>query len=829
GGLLELRPGPAGWQARPLFDAAMQRQHPELKDVSSVMADASGDVWFGCAQRLCRFGAKGLRFYGATARPLAEPLSNLLRMPDGRLWARSARLLWRLEPDGEALVRVPMPGPTQFSSTWAPMLEADSQGRILTQWGGGLARWDGARWDVVAEPQGLQAGGGVNSLIQVRDGSVWLGTAGAGLAQWLGYRHAQTWGVAEGLPSDETWAFLRTRAGILYFGTAAGLGAGAGPHPLVRGSSRTASEIASSLVEDAQGRVWIGSFNGPLSVFDPSTRRQRHVAYLPRITRLLRDGSGLLWVVTHRGIFHVEPGRDERPRRVDAALFPPDTQIPDAHDACLSGNGQVWINTRQGLLRGEGRRLQRVRLLDADGRPLTDTALIAIACEGDQLWLGGGAGLWRAKADPEAAVLRLERVQAPLLVDRGIVALHADRRGWLWVGTDYGVAVWNRSRWRFIRQDAGLPWNDCNQGALYEDVDGSIWIGTTRGAGHLVDLNAIFELPGLSVRAEVNGVFSGAGSDRAGLVVPWKRRSLELHLDSPSFEQRSALRFEYRMQGQDEAWRSGTETALVYPSLQAGHYRFEVRARNLDMQVESELESLDIEVQPPWWGTPWFYVLAAGTVLLLGWAALRWRLRRLMARQAELERVVAERTREIEASHARMRELALKDGLTGVLNRRALEEALTAEVARATRGRKLLAVVMIDADRFKLINDQHGHPAGDAVLQAIAQRLQRPTRSYDVLGRYGGEEFLLLLPDLDADSAEGRARLETFHRAICGQPVPVGEGREVTVTCSFGVACLRPGHEQGAAALIAGADAALYRAKQNGRNRIEYAPPSPAA
>jgi diguanylate cyclase (GGDEF)-like protein len=399
-----------------------------------------------------------------------------------------------------------------------------------------------------------------------------------------------------------------------------------------------------------------------------------------------------------------------------------------------------------------------------------------------------------------------------------------DRRGWLWLATDYGVAISDMKRWRFIRHDAGLPWNDSNQGALYEDADGAMWIGTTRGAARLGDVDSLFDVPALSVAAEARGVRSAAGGATARLTLPWQQRSLALQLASTSYEQRGALRFEHRLQGQDEDWRSGTSTELVYPSLQPGRYRFEVRARNLDMQAESPLQSLDIEVLPPWWRTGWFYGAAAATVLLLGWLAYRWRTRRYLLRQQALERLVAERTREIEASHAQMRELALKDGLTGVLNRRALNDAMAVEIARSGRMQLPLALVMVDADRFKRINDEHGHLAGDAVLVAIAQRLQAATRSYDVIGRYGGEEFLLLLPDLDVDSTEGRARIEAFHRAICSQPVALGDGTELAVTCSFGVAGSMGGNVGRPEALITAADAALYRAKQNGRNRIEYAP-----
>jgi diguanylate cyclase (GGDEF)-like protein len=820
-GLLMLRREAAGWQGSVPFGKGRR----EFRTIYSVLAGPDGVVWFGCDNGLCRLDRTGLRLYGPAGRDATEPLTRLLRTPGGQLWLRSDRQLWRLDEGAEAPTRVDMPDAKHFVVTPAPALANDARGHILTQVGGGLGRWDGRRWELIGADQGLQAGGGVSTALEARDGSVWLGTAGSGLVQWLGYRYAQSWGRAEGLASEDAWAFLRTRDGSFYLGTMAGLSVQRGPGRMVRAASGQPEGVASSLAEDARGRVWVGSFDGQLSVFDPASRQQTLVARVPRVTRLITDRQGQLWVVTHDGIFVLpDPVRGGRLVRASEALVSAGTPVARANDACMAADGQVWITTDDGLLRGQGRQLERVGLRRVDGQPLATHELISIACSDAGLWLGGNSGLWRVAVDAGATELVVQHADVPLLRQRALVAMRMDRRGWLWVATDYGVAVSDLKRWRFIRHDAGLPWNDSNQGALYEDADGAMWIGTTRGAARLGDVDSLFDVPALSVTAEARGVRSAAGGGAARLTLPWEAHSLALELASTSYEQRGALRFEHRLQGQDEDWRSGSSTELVYPSLQPGLYRFEVRARNLDMQAESPLQSLDIEVLPPWWRTGWFHGTVAAAVLALAWLAYRWRMRRYRLRQQVLERLVAERTREIEASHAQMRELALKDGLTGVLNRRALNDAVAAEIARAGRSRLPLALVMVDADHFKRINDEHGHPAGDAVLVAIAQRLQATTRPYDAIGRYGGEEFLLLLPELDVRSTEGRARIEAFHRAICSRPVALAEGTELAVTCSFGVAGFMGGSVVGPEALITSADAALYRAKENGRNRIEYAP-----
>jgi two-component system cell cycle response regulator len=160
---------------------------------------------------------------------------------------------------------------------------------------------------------------------------------------------------------------------------------------------------------------------------------------------------------------------------------------------------------------------------------------------------------------------------------------------------------------------------------------------------------------------------------------------------------------------------------------------------------------------------------------------------------------------------AEVERLAHVDGLTGVANRRAFETVLAREVRRARRGGGLLSLVVFDVDHFKAVNDTYGHQAGDAVLRDIAQVLTAATRDVDIVCRYGGEEFAIVLPACGPGDAMRVA--ERVRRAVADHTDLAG------VTVSAGVASL-PAHAVDGEGIIAAADEALYRSKDDGRDRV---------
>jgi diguanylate cyclase (GGDEF)-like protein/PAS domain S-box-containing protein len=187
--------------------------------------------------------------------------------------------------------------------------------------------------------------------------------------------------------------------------------------------------------------------------------------------------------------------------------------------------------------------------------------------------------------------------------------------------------------------------------------------------------------------------------------------------------------------------------------------------------------------------------------------------------QAALQEVNVElrqRLDDINELQKQLREQVMRDPLTGMYNRRFLDDALQAEIARALREREPLSLMMLDIDHFKRVNDSHGHQTGDEVLRMLAGILRSEARRTDVACRYGGEEFVLLLPKMNIESA--RARAERWRQMFAEMDVPVESG-QLRCTLSVGIAAF-PDHGNSAEDLLRNGDRALYLAKALGRNRV---------
>ena len=210
---------------------------------------------------------------------------------------------------------------------------------------------------------------------------------------------------------------------------------------------------------------------------------------------------------------------------------------------------------------------------------------------------------------------------------------------------------------------------------------------------------------------------------------------------------------------------------------------------------------------------------ATASVLAVMVSVLLWR----KYTQTELlQRALADTNRVLKQQRAELETLATRDPLTGLLNRREFLHQAEQECARARRDHSPLSLLMVDLDHFKTVNDRFGHPVGDAVLRHVAHLMTQSVRQTDRVARFGGEEFVVLLPNTDAASAHVLA--EKLRRTLMHTPTPCpppGSGPDIPITTSIGLVCQPAGQSHTLDRLMARADQALYRAKTQGRNRVE--------
>jgi diguanylate cyclase (GGDEF)-like protein len=303
---------------------------------------------------------------------------------------------------------------------------------------------------------------------------------------------------------------------------------------------------------------------------------------------------------------------------------------------------------------------------------------------------------------------------------------------------------------------------------------------------------------------------------------------LEIQFAAPASAASDHLR--YRLVGFDSDWtEAGKEREAIYSKLPPGNYQLDFEEADSASLGGSVMASLPIVVVPPYWQTGRFRAMCGILLLVVIFLIYKLRVHYLLRKAKGLEEEVNQTKAELHLAvkiagdaQRTLKEQALKDSLTGLWNRRAIFAMLEKEVCRAERDHLPITLVMIDLDHFKTINDNYGHLTGDAVLREAANRIFELMRPYDFVGRYGGEEFLIVLPG--CSPGNGIQRAEDFRRIIADRPVPTSFG-PLPVTCSLGVAAydraMPPEH------LIHQADEALYRAKRLGRNCVCVGSPAP--
>src|SRR6185312_14842920 len=253
----------------------------------------------------------------------------------------------------------------------------------------------------------------------------------------------------------------------------------------------------------------------------------------------------------------------------------------------------------------------------------------------------------------------------------------------------------------------------------------------------------------------------------------------------------SSVQLSYRLTGYEDDWQNVDDPArrtVNYTNLSPGDYTFEVRGTNNAGIASAASASLGITIQPFFYETWWFRVLAVLAVALLIYLGVKLQLRNLSRQRAQLERMVAERTEALRQLNRQLEDASTTDPLTGLKNRRYLGQQLPSDLAHFRREREkpenanqVIAFAIADLDHFKAINDRAGHFAGDELLKQVAERLVASVRAGHYVVRWGGEEFLIVFRPMPRD--ETPHVVDRVHKAISEKPFILPGGEKIDVTC----------------------------------------------
>ncbi|MBS1767145.1 MAG: diguanylate cyclase [Acidobacteria bacterium] len=744
--------------------------------------------------------------------------------PEGRTWARGNGTLVRFARDWKE-------PPKDFSKAMNLLtirdafLSVDAKGRVWVPTQAGVGCFQGDTHHLLDESWGLP-GNWANCALVDREGSLWVGSEGVhralGRMLWTSSTRHQ------GLPSDTVWSVARTQGGLTWAGTQAGL---------VRSDPsgwrlvpETKGQAISAIAPDGRGGLWAtGASTGAWHVAPsgqaswvafpgPANVQIQAMSLGPDGTLWAAGGTGPLWRVPVDGSPEIE--RVGAFGDVSVQVF-----------SVLATKAAVFVSTDHGLA---VRERTGWRVLGAkDGLKSSNCQALAMTPSGD-VWMSygdtHGLSILRASEGHWAVVEKM--VAVPALAQDSIVSMAFDAAGRLWLGTGHGVKCWNgQTCLRYGRGD-GLPGEDADGNAIWAD-ESSVWVGLSNGLARF-DVAGLREaVPPPSVRIlEVRD-----GGDRVlnldgGLqAVRYPFRTMDFDFAALTFVDESRVHLQVRLQGFEDQWRDSKSRESRYTALPPGSYRFEVRAAVGDGPFGNS-DTFDFRILAPWWRTWWFYGLCFlfGSVLVL--ASIRWRTAVLEGRNRQLEALVKARTLDLERANEQLQESSMLDALTGLKNRRYLGMNLPEEEGRVLRairtiqasGRQPqgedLVFLLVDLDHFKVVNDEHGHAAGDAVLKLAAEAIRSATRDTDTVARWGGEEFLIVARRADRQTADVIAR--KILDEVKGREYPLPGGGALRLTCSIGFSAFpvlmgEPG-AFGWEEVVEIADQCLYAAKRTGRD-----------
>ena len=797
----------------------------QTPSVARLLQDAKGRIWAGTRAHGAfvvepgQSSARPIHEGSAASKALSDDVLGLVEAAPGEMWVGTnggGILVVDSDSGRTHRIRSQASLPTSLRDDDVTAMYRDRSGEVWLSTVSAISQHDPQRGvSTLFGTRGRSSGvshANVPFVLPMPDGRVWLSTGDGGvdIMDPLRGRVAQLRPNAgrplNALPKGRVLAMAIAPGGDVYLGTQLGLyrvDSHGRRVQRVQFAPRSATEAVWALSFDGD-RLWFGGRDGLWALTThpgsaPELKRpEGDLSLLQQGVTAIERTPDAIWVGTRVGVFRVD--------KVTGALesMPTDAGDPTAlisgyvSSMLLDRRGRLWVSSMGGgvhvLERRDADGRPRFRRLGArDGLPSTGVDKLLEAADG-QVWASTDDGL--AVIDPVSLHVRqLKRADGVAIAGYWTNAGALTSAGDLLFGGLGGLTV--------VRPELLLP----------RQFRPPLVVTDLRVGGTPMPATQINVLG----HAGVIELAPGA-------------RSLQIEFSALDYSAPERNQYAYRLDGFDTDWvaSDGLHRLATYTNLPPGNYALNIRGSGRDGQWSDAVLSLPVRVVPAWYEMIWFRALLG--LLSIGLVAGVVQARTLIfkRRQRELQDLVSERTAallqrtsELEArtvelrdSQTQLEQIAYRDPLTDLPNRRFFNDDLRRLMAQARRDGVGFALMLIDLDHFKQINDTLGHDAGDALLVELAARLRAAVREVDSIARLGGDEFAVLLP-----ATTSREAVETVCKRIveaAAQPV-FFKSHPVHAGASVGIA-LAPGDGEDADALFKSADLALYQAKREGRN-----------
>lgn len=766
----------------------------------------------------------------------------------GNLWAGVSNGIYRFNRETHEFKRYRHdPGdPHSLAHDETTDLFVDSNGWL---WHGsdrgGLSLYDYGkdrfiRFQHQAGQPGTLSSNTIRRIYEDSAGDMWVGTYPSGVnfhdsssTAVTVYNH--TPGLAQGLLINHVESVVEDKHGNLWIG-AGGITRldrdGVFTHyvPGPKGKSDiTATAMISGLI-DSDGDIWFGTWGGGFGRYNPATDRFEQIPFDATLAGsgrttssklndsvvwdIYEDRQKNLWIATHNGglsrfdkhsnTFTVyEPVEDDSSSLSNKLVW---TTYEDSR-------GRFWVGTARGLNVMDRERgiFKRYLADEADSNGLAADGVLSIFEDSmGRVWFGTDLGLHLYHDESDSfSVYDTDDG----LADSGIRSIVEDKSGNLWLGTNNGVVMFNPDSRKVINYQSynGKKLGGFATGAAVATSRNEMVFGGVNGLRifNVQELGSDTHAPSVVLTdfaiftksVLVNGpesVLSKVINQAESVTLDYKKTMFSFKFAALDFRDPGKSQYAYKLEGFDDAWREvGNQRTATYTNISPGTYTFRIRAIHGNGEWVTKDPPLTITIKPPPWHTWWAYF---GYVGIVGGVIY------------------------LRSEHRRLRQSAesyktqsITDPLTALYNRAGIAQ-ITGSLFASAEACRDTAVMVMDIDHFKRINDSCGHDAGDRILKGISSLVVQNLRHSDYVGRWGGEEFILICPRTAITAAPAVA--DKLRDAVAKHSFEV-EGVATGITVSIGVAVTEP--DETFEAVLKRADSALYQAKSRGRNCVGVA------